>query len=539
MTAREIETCVLIAGGGPVGLAAAIELAWRGVPALLVNDRPGTATHPKCNSTNSRSMEHFRRLGLARELRAAALPANIVRASAYVTSYCGIEFGRLSRPYSDWPTPEIPNNMSQMALEANLKRHAESQSGVDVRFGHRLVSFSDGPEGVTAEVETPAGETLRVHARWMIGADGASSMVRKTLGFGMVGEDGSTHRAFMGGTMLSYYVRAPKLIEASGRVPTHSTWIINERMRGLMFSQDGREHWVVHYQVPPGVDWQTLDARAIVGALLGGHDVEFEIVSGGPWTGGLALTAEHYTAGNVFLAGDAAHLFTPLGGMGMNTGIGDVMNLAWKLDAVRKGWGGASLLDSYDTERRPIGLRNTGFGIRCSRVMDGWHVPTGFEDDTPEGAAARARLGAQILVEDVPQYLSAGLQLGERYEGSTIVCGDGTPEPEDRWDVYTPVDRPGGRAPHFWIGDGVAAFDRFGRGFALLDFGAPEAAGRIEQAAQACGLPLTRLAVPPVEPYRHRLVLVRPDQHIAWHGDQVDAAEARAVVDRVRGVPLA
>ncbi len=160
------------------------------------------------------------------------------------------------------------------------------------------------------------------------------------------------------------------------------TWIINPDMRGMMYSQDGRETWVVHYQVPAETDWQKVDGRAVIAAMIGA-DIPFEIISGGPWTGGLALVAEHYQSGPVFLAGDAAHLFTPLGGLGMNTGIGDVMNLGWKLSAVHQGWAGPHLLDSYEIERRPIGLRNVQLGVRCTQVMDGWTLWPGFEDDSP------------------------------------------------------------------------------------------------------------------------------------------------------------
>ena len=534
------ETVVVIAGGGPVGLTAAIELGWRGIPAILVNERPDTAQHPKCNSTNARSMEHFRRLGLAKELRAASLPPHIVRASAYVTSYCGIEFGRLPRPHSGWPSPEIPNNLSQMVLEQVLRRHAERQTDVEVRFGCTLKSWSadghsDG-DRIIAQVETASGEQQQISARYLLGADGASSLVRRNLGIGMTGEDGTNHRAFMGGTMLSYYIRSPQLIEASGRVPTHSTWIINQKMRGLMFSQDGKERWVVHYQVPPGVDWEKVDARAIVKALLG-SDVPFEIISGGPWTGGLAMVAERYQSGNVFLAGDAAHLFTPLGGMGMNTGIGDVVNLCWKIAAEHQGWAGPKLLASYDTERRPIGVRNSGFGIKCSRVMDGWVVPKNFETDGAEGQAARDALGAQIIVEDVPQYLSAGLQLGERYEGSPVICADDAPAPEDRWDIYTPLVRSGARAPHFWLHPELAAYDQFGQGFTLLNFGRAADAVAFEATAQLHGLPLKTLSIAETpSPYRHKQVLVRPDQHIAWHGHAPDREQAEAIINRIRGM---
>lgn len=392
------ETCVLIVGGGPVGLTAAIELAWRDIPAILVTESHETTQHPKCNSTNARSMEHYRRLGIAHDLRAAALPPHIVRASAYVTRFCGYEFGRLPRPYSDWPTPEIPNNVSQIVLEQKLRAHAERQPGLAVHFGWKLTSFESGGDCIHATLESTDGNQQQITARYMIGADGAGSLVRHTLGIGMVGEDGTAQRAFMGGTMLSYYIRSPELLVRSNRVPTHSTWIINSEMRGLMFSQDGKEHWVAHYQVPPDVDWRTLDPQDIVSRMLG-SDVAFEIISGGPWTGGLALAAERYCAGNVFLVGDAAHLFTPLGGMGMNTGIGDVMNIAWKIAAVVDGWGGPHLLSSYETERRPIGVRNSQFGVKCSRVMDGWIVPNNLEEDTPDAQAAREKLGAQIVVD--------------------------------------------------------------------------------------------------------------------------------------------
>ena len=525
-------TFVLIAGGGPIGLSAAIELSWRGVPYVLVNDRPETATHPKCNNTNTRSMEHFRRLGIAKELRAQGLPADVERSSAYMTRYCGHEFGRLPRPWVAWPTPELPATISQIALERTLRRIAASGPGAQIHFGWKLESFSADDDGVTAEVMSADGERRTVRARYLIGADGASSTVRHALGLNLAGEDGTAQRAFMGGTMLSYYIRAPKLVERSGRKPSQMTWIINPDMRAMMYAQDGGERWVAHYQAPHGVDWQTLDARAIVAAMLGA-DVEFEILSGGPWTGGLALVAEHYQKGPVFLAGDAAHLFTPLGGLGMNTGIGDVMNLCWKLAAVHDGWAGPALLDSYEIERRPMGLRNVQLGIRCTAVMDSWRVPADFEADTPQAEAERAALGARAVVEDLPQYMTAGIQLGECYENSPIISSDGTPAPPDAFETYTPLDRPGARAPHVWLSEGHALYDDFGPGFTLIDFGAPEAAATLVAAAKARGVPLKRLPLPPIETYRSRLVLIRPDQHIAWHGDSV--IDAGAVLDRVRG----
>src|SRR5262249_34740463 len=366
-----------------------------------------------------------------------------------------------------------------------------------------------------------------------LGIDGASSTVRRALGFAMIGEDGTTQRAFMGGTMLSFFIRAPALMAASKRPPTNMTWILNPEMRGMMYAQDGRERWVVHYQVPPGVDWRAVDAKAVIAAMIGG-DVRFEIISGGPWTGGLALVAEHYQRGRVFLAGDAAHLFTPLGGLGMNTGIGDGMNPCWKLAAVRQGRAAPRLPQSYEIERRPMGVRNSQLGVRCTRVMDGWVLPGNFEDDGAAADAARRAFGAKIMQEDRLQYLTVGIQLGERYETSPIVWPDEDDAPPDTWDTYTPLDRPGARAPHFWLAPGRAAYDEFGEGFTLLDFGAPEGARAFEKAARERRVPLKILRLePPRGLYRRRLVLIRPDQHIAWHGDAV--ADATAVIDPVRG----
>jgi 2-polyprenyl-6-methoxyphenol hydroxylase-like FAD-dependent oxidoreductase len=565
----DAETFVLVVGGGPVGLAAAIELAWRCVPAILVNDGIETAQHPKCNNTNARSMEHFRRLGIADELRCEGLPPHIARASAYVTRFCGHELGRLPRPYSDWPTPEIPNNVSQIVLERVLRRCAErqiarfqaqwapvsrpesalaSKSGArsdakpdstfaerapaQIHFGWRLNSFVSRHDHVIAEVEDlRSGTTQKIRARFLLGVDGASSTVRRALGFGMIGEDGTTHRAFMGGTMLSFFIRSPTLLAASKRPPTNMTWIINPEMRGMMYSQDGLETWVVHYQVPPGMEWRDVDGKAVIAAMIGA-DVDFKIISGGPWTGGLALVAEHYQSEGVLLAGDAAHLFTPLGGLGMNTGIGDVMNLCWKLAAVHQGWAGSRLIESYEIERRPMGIRNSELGVRCTRIMDGWIVPPDFEQDSAQ--AFRRAFGARIMEEDRAQYLTVGIQLGERYETSPVIWPDGSAEPPDCWDSYSPLDRPGARAPHFWLAPGRAVYDELGKAFTVLDFGAAGGAAALAMAAQARGVPLTILRLErPASLYRSRLVLVRPDQHIAWHGDVV--ADAAAIIDRVRG----
>jgi len=543
----DLYTDVLIVGGGPVGLSAAIELAFRSVDCLLINDRLQTAQHPKCNTTNSRSMEHFRRLGISQVLRGAGLPPNVERASSYVTRFCGHEFARLPRPYSNFPTPEVANQISQIVLEQELLAIAQKVTDDQIRFGCTLIKLNE--EGadeypINATVRDINGKEFSVNAKYLIGADGASSFVRKYLNISLFGEDGNEHRAFMGGTMLSYFIRAPQLQILSKRSPTHSIWIINSKMRGLMFSQDGKEKWVVHYQVPKGVDWNTLDPHLVIGDLLFPEDwplsdrCNFEILSGGPWTGGLALVAEKYQSERIFLAGDAAHLFTPLGGMGMNTGIGDVMNLCWKISAHIQGWGHDSLLKSYEAERRPIGLRNSAFGVKCARVMDHWNAEPDFESENERAIQKRLSFGAQVMLDDAPQYLTAGLQLGEIYEESPVIVGDGSPAPVDQWDQYHANVRAGARAPHFWIKDGVSVFDVLGPWFTLINFKGEQAAAEFVSAAKISGIQLKVMHLNSSDTngiYPEKLCLIRPDQHIAWVGNQQDFNSASRILNTVVG----
>ena len=539
-----MDTFVLIVGGGPVGLTAAIDLEQRGIPAILITENIETATQPRCNFVNARAMEHYRRLGLSDEIRNAAPLAKIRPRIAYATRFCGYEFGsidvlELRRAASggdlSLQTPEPGINISQLFLEPLLRKRAESSKNVDVRFGVRLVGFDSRPDCVIAMTEdVRTGARSEIRAKYAIAADGARSPIRKHFDIGMSGNDDALGDAFVSGTMMTYFFKAPTLLAESGRPPTILTWIVNHELRAFVFMQDGGTRWIMHYNVPQGTHWENVRAEDVIPRALG-KNVPFEIIDAGPWTGGLSLVADKFQAGRAFLVGDAAHLFTPLGGFGMNTGVGDALNLTWKLAAVHDGWGGPALLDSYEVERRPIGYRNTRLGVHCSRRKGRWELPRNIEESGPDADLARAKFGEFVVVDDQDEYETSGLQLGERYDDSPIVCPDGSAAPPDTWAKYQPNDFPGARAPHFWLSEGKPLYDAFGPGLALIDFDSGLSLEHIIAAAKDRNVPLAVVQCGPLrEPYRSRLVLVRADQHIAWHGDELPD-DAIGLIDRVRG----
>ncbi len=543
-----LQTFALIIGGGPVGLSAAVELGWRGVPAILVTENLETATHPRCNTTNARSMEHFRRLGIAAEVRGSAPLADTLPHVAYATRFCGKEFGRIdllraragtgvTAAGDQFLSAEGSVSISQLFLEPVLRRNAELQASVDVRFGWRVLGITEHADGITAQIQQVGGnETVEVSAQYLVAADGARSLARKTVGAVMQGERIAVDArgTFVSGAMLTYFLRAPDLLARSGRRPAVLTWIINHDLRAFVFAQDGRERWIVHAQVPDGLTWEQVDHAAMLRSVFG-QDIPYEIINFGPWTGGLALNADRYQSARILLAGDAAHLFTPLGGFGMNTGIGDAVNIGWKLAALYEGWGGEALISTYEAERRPIGLRNTQIGVKCSKRKGQWALPADIEADGAEAEARRRAFGAFVEADDLEEFATVGLQLGETYENSPIVWADGTPAPADSWTTYLPRDRPGARAPDFPLGEGRTFHDGLGKGFSLVDFGDGDRLDAWTAAAGERRMPLSVLrSAPPPGLYGSGLALIRPDQHIAWHGDARSADPGR-VLDHVRG----
>jgi len=535
MTITQHPRPVLIVGGGPVGLALAVELGWRGIACTLVEQGDGTIVSPKMNEVNIRTMEFCRRWGIAKYVYECPFPPDYPLDVAFVTTLAGHELSRMrvpprmTKPESHSPVRQ--QVCSQMWFDPILQRCARTFPNADLRYRTRLESFEASDEGVTADiVDLESGRRERVEAVYLVGCDGANSMVRRCLGIELGGRGVLDHS-------LNLFFRAPGLLKTCGKEPATTfiavdrggLWAIlraidpaNAMWRLMVLAIDAKE-------TPESIDREALIRRLI------GRTMDVEWLGLSIWTRRSAV-AERYSRGRVFLAGDAVHQFSPSGGQGMNTGIGDAVDLGWKLAAVLDGWGGDRLLPSYGSERRPIGTRNvdltTGFYLDHHKFADGLAVI-----DEAAGCQTRQRLG-EVLVRDVGRmFCTTGLQLGYRYENSPICVPDGTsPEPDDPKD-YTPSARPGSRAPHLWLPDGRSILDLYGRGFVLLRIGAGAPDGSaFESTAQARHVPSSTVAITAdaMKLYGRRLVLVRPDGHVAWRGDTIPP-NAAEMLDRACG----
>ena len=526
------DTPVVIVGAGPVGMFLALDLASKGIRSTVIEQSTSHRAYPKGDTHNARTMEHYRRLGLADAVRAAGLPPDHPTDVVYLTSLNGYELKRLRMPSGaekmaeaaahsvTSQVPEPLHRSNQMYVEKVVLERLLATEAVTCRLGTEFTGFEETGSGVAVRVRPAGGGPEEViTGQYLVGCDGARSHVRRQLGLSYEGEEAET--GFSSGLRHSRYLRIPNVVKDVIREPAWQYWLVRPGRVASLITLDAREEFKLSVYAGNADDDDAV--RAFVDDCVGEH-VDTEILDSQDWVNGLALVADRYQRGRVLICGDAAHLFTPIGGFGMNTGIDDAANLAWKLAAAIQGWAGPYLVDSYDTERRPAGVRNTSAAISLGRPLRGIPLGPALEEDTPEGRKARSD-AAHVLETQRESFASLGVQLGVRYEGSPIIWPDGAPEPEDSYDRYVPTARPGGRAPHLWLSRTQSLFDVLGPGFTLLRMGGhPPSAAALADAARRRAIPLTVVDITLPEArdlYECNLALIRPDQHVAWRGDEL------------------
>jgi 2-polyprenyl-6-methoxyphenol hydroxylase-like FAD-dependent oxidoreductase len=522
-----LTTSVLIVGAGPVGLTLAVDLGKRGIPCVLIEQKDAPQFLPKMERCNARTMEMFRRLGLADKIRAAGLPSHVPMDVFIVLAmnepplnsqhYPSVDEARAEiRTSNDGTQPLEPYQLiSQYTLEPLLKSVAEGLPNVTVRYGCEFQKFAQDETGVTAQARNADGSSEVIRATYMVGCDGGASPVRKQLGIPLRGE----------GNLLELRQALYRCDELFDKIPIgpgpgkgRHYHVADDRATFLIM-QDSTVHWTLHSVVDSDAEMKTMFERAV------GVPVRYEMLSCAPWRQNLLL-ADRYGEGRVFIAGDAAHLVIPTGGLGMNTGVGDAVDLSWKLAATLNGWGGPNLLRSYEIERRQVGERNVGASRYASLGRRKWRSQyrPGIRDNTAAGRAIRDQLVQVAQIEQPKSNEMIGAELGYRYVDSPVICN--VPGgPEHLFRDYHPTTWPGARLPHVWLGDGTPIQDRIPDGYTVLRLGGTQAdTSALEAAIKTFGAPVGTLDIPDTaarDICGYDLLLLRPDMHVVWRGNRL------------------
>jgi 2-polyprenyl-6-methoxyphenol hydroxylase-like FAD-dependent oxidoreductase len=529
-----MDTQVLIVGAGPVGLTLAIALGQRGVRCILIERKDAPQFLPKMERCNARTMEIYRRMGIADEIRGAGLPPDCPMDVFIVASL--VDRPLLHLPYpsvaqakaaiaarNDGTLPLEPSQLiSQYTLEPLLRSVAERTPHVTIRYGCELVAFSQDATAVRARVKRSDGPDHEICANYLVGCDGGASFVRKELGIALAGEANLLQ-------LRQALYRCDDLYE---RIPIGKGrhYHVADAQSSFLIVQDSTKHFTLHSVVESDRDMASMFAKVCA------MPVDYEMLYVGQWRQNLLL-ADRYAEQRVFLAGDAVHLVVPTGGLGMNTGVGDAVDLSWKLAATLQGWGGPRLLASYEIERRQVGERNVAASRFATLGRRKWRAAyrSNIRDDTAEGAETRANLARIADVEQRKSNEMIGAELGYRYSGSPIIWPEPGESPALNVMDYVPTTWPGARLPHAWLDDGTALQDRLGDGYTLLCHGSPRAdTVSLERAFAALAAPFSVMALSDQRPrdiYGHDFLLLRPDLHIVWRGNRLpDLPERLAAV---------
>jgi 2-polyprenyl-6-methoxyphenol hydroxylase-like FAD-dependent oxidoreductase len=523
----DFEYDVAIVGAGPVGLALAGDLGWRGVRCLLVERSDGAIVQPKMDMVGIRTMEFCRRWGIVADVEASPYPRDYPQDNVYLTSLNGYELGREEFPSmaEEEPpavSPQKRERCPQNMFDPILRKFAGSFDTVEIRYLCEMMDFEQDERGVEVTLQEN-GVKRSVRTRYLVGCDGARGRTGRILDVSFSGEGVLTYTT-------NVIFRTADFNALHDKRPGYRYIFIGpEGMWGTIVAINGRDQWrmsIVGNGTPRQFSEEEI-RQAAWRAL--GLEFDLEILSKVPWTRS-ELVADSYGVGRVFIAGDAAHVMSPTGGFGMNTGIGDAVDLGWKLAAVVQGWGGQALLESYVSERRPVAMRNV---LEASGNLRRMLSPSGNPDlleATEQGEATRRRVGEAFSEAMRREWYTLPIHLGYCYGDSPVVvsAADSAAEPDD-YRVYRQTTVPGCRAPHVWLSDGRSTLDLFGRGFVLIVCGAsPADVIAFETGAAQSGIPLevfeTREAAV-AEAYEKPLVLVRPDGHVAWRGDRVEDAD--------------